>query len=53
MRRLGARFARAFGGAELEQCDWYQESQPLPRTAAGFYSSLREALALLELSIRK
>ena len=50
---LGARFARAFGGAELEQCDWYQESQPLPRTAAGFYSSLREALALLELSIRK
>ena len=50
---LGSRFARAFGGAELEQCDWYQESQPLPRTAAGFYSSLREALALLELSIRK
>ena len=50
---LGACFARAFGGAELEQCDWYQESQPLPRTAAGFYSSLREALALLELSIRK
>ena len=49
---LGAHVARALGDAELEQCDWYQESEPLPRTAAGFYSHLREALALLELSIR-
>lgn len=50
---LGASFAHSFGNTELEQCDWYQESEPLPRTAEGFYSHLREALALLELSIRK
>ncbi len=41
------------GNTELEQCDWYQEQQPLPRTAAGFYSHLQEALALLGFSIRK
>lgn len=50
---LGAGLARTLGNTELEQCDWYQEQQPLPRTAAGFYSHLQEALALLELSIRK
>ena len=50
---LGAVLARTLGNTELEQCDWYQEQQPLPRTAAGFYSHLQEALALLELSIRK
>ena len=50
---LGGSLTRALGNIELEQCDWYQEAKPLPRTAAGFYSSLREALALLELSIRK
>ena len=50
---LGGSLKRALGNIELEQCDWYQEAKPLPRTAAGFYSSLREALALLELSIRK
>ena len=50
---LGGSLTRTLGNIELEQCDWYQEAKPLPRTAAGFYSSLREALALLELSIRK
>ena len=50
---LGAGLARTLGNTELEQCDWYQEQQPLPRTAAGFYSHLQEALALLELSTRK
>ena len=50
---LGAHLARTLGSTELEPCDWYQESKPLPHTAAGFYSHLREALALLELSIRK
>ena len=50
---LGGRLVRTLGNAELEQCDWYQEAKPLPRTAAGFYAGLREALALLELSIRK
>ena len=50
---LGARFARAFGNAALEPCDWYQEPEPLPRTASGFYSRLHETLCLLELSIRK
>ena len=50
---LAGNLARTLGSTELEQCDWYQESKPLPRTAAGFYASLREALALLDLSIRK
>ena len=50
---LAGNLARTLGSTELEQCDWYQESSPLPRTAAGFYASLREALALLDLSIRK
>ena len=40
------------GDTALEQCDWYQGAKPVPRTAAGFYSSLREALSLMEMSIR-
>lgn len=48
----GAALARTLGDVELEQCDWYQEAAPLPRTTAGFYSHLREALALLDLSIK-
>ena len=48
---LGAQFARAFGEAELEPCEWYKEPG-LPRTALGFYEKLQETLALLNLSIR-
>ena len=50
---LGGRLARTLGDTALEPCDWYQEAKASPRTAPGFYGSLREALALLDLSIRK
>jgi len=49
---LGRSLARTLGDTALEQCDWYQGAKPVPRTAAGFYSSLREALSLMEMSIR-
>ncbi len=49
---LGRSLARTLGDTALEQCDWYQGTKPVPRTAAGFYSSLREALSLMEMSIR-
>lgn len=50
---LGGGLARTLGQTELEPCDWYQEVKPLPQTASEFYAHLKEALALLELSIRK
>lgn len=50
---LGGALARTLAETELEPCDWYQEQKALPGTAAGFYARLREALELLELSIRK
>ena len=49
---LGRSLARTLGDTALEQYDWYQGAKPVPRTAAGFYSSLREALSLMEMSIR-
>lgn len=50
---LGAALARTLGQTKLEPCDWYQETKPLPQTASEFYVHLKEALELLELSIRK
>lgn len=50
---LGGAVARTLGQTQLEPCDWYQEQKPLPQTASEFYAHLKEALALLELSIRK
>ena len=50
---FGGEYAGKFGEMELEPCDWYRESKPLPTTAAAFYARLRETIALLELSIRK
>ena len=49
---LGRSLARRLGDTALEQCDWYQGAKPAQRTAAGFYDSLREALSLMEMSIR-
>lgn len=45
--------ARTLGDTALEQCDWYQGAKPgAAHGRAGFYSSLREALSLMEMSIR-
>ena len=50
---MGADFARRLSDAELEPCEWYVTRVPAARTAAEFYSQLRPALEMLELSIRK
>ena len=50
---MGEVIAKAFGDTELEPCIWYQDGQPPARTALEFYGRIREALDLLELSIRK
>lgn len=50
---IGRDFARQFGNLELETCDWYTESKPLPRTAPEFYDRLSQTLDILSLSIRK
>lgn len=50
---LGSAFAAKFRNTALESCSWYAEQTPLPRTAPEFYSRWKEAMALLDLSIRK
>jgi hypothetical protein len=40
---VGKRFARRFGNAQLEPCDWYQTRKPL-RTAAGFRDSFSQTM---------
>ena len=50
---MGADFARRLSDTELEPCEWYVTRVPAARTAAEFYSQLRPALEMLELSIRK
>ena len=50
---MGASFAKKFGDTTLDGCDWYETAEPLPRTAEGFYSHLKQTLSLLDMSIRK
>ena len=50
---MGAAFAKKFGDTMLDGCDWYETAEPLPRTAEGFYSHLKQTLSLLDMSIRK
>ena len=50
---LGLEFSRKFGDLELEPCDWYAESKPLPRTAEAFYEHFSAMLDTLSLSIKK
>lgn len=49
---LGELLAEKMGDLELESCDWYFEESKVPAKASGFYAHLREALSMLELSIR-
>ncbi|MGM9558530.1 MAG: DUF2207 family protein [Oscillospiraceae bacterium] len=50
---MGAVFAKKFGDTTIDSCDWYETAEPLPKTAEGFYSHLRQTLSLLDMSIRK
>lgn len=50
---MGAEFANRCEGLELEPSGWFVETKPAPRTSREFYTRWREALATLELSIRK
>ena len=49
---LGRLLAEKLGDTELESCDWFFEERESPNRATAFRERLREALAMLELSIR-
>ena len=49
---LAGNLARTLGSTELEQCDWYQESKPLPRTLTEIEKD-KDRLAKLAMRRRK
>ena len=50
---MGAEFAARFAALDLEPCEWFSEEKEPARNSKEFYSHWKEALAMLEVSIRK
>lgn len=50
---MGAEFAARFAALDLEPCEWFSEEKEAARNSKEFYSHWKEALAMLEVSIRK
>lgn len=50
---MGADFAARFAGLDLEPCDWFVEEKEPAHNAKEFYNHWKQALAMLDLSIKK
>ena len=50
---MGAEFTARFGSLDIEPCEWFAEEKEPAHNAREFYSHWKDALAMLELSIKK